>query len=140
MSGGILELEGSRKEMCERISQKPDALEARIKAKPSRQLFLRLLEQTRVKKIYMTSGILKTVSKKVVAALEAAGIKIVVLEKKAGRSPKFSLQKKEEALKMINEGQSAKKISKKLGVPTTAIYSWKRREAKAEFSQVPDST
>jgi hypothetical protein len=134
------ELEGSRKEMWGQIDANHGAREVRIKTKPSRRIFFMLLEKTQVRKIYITGGLLKTVSKKVIDALKSSGIEITLLEGHAGRPAVFSDEIKEKAIEMMYGGKRVKKISEELGVPATAIYAWKRNEKKPQNMQVPDST
>ena len=134
-------LEGSREKIWQEIALHPAEGEVRVKTKPSRALFLRLLEQTQVKKIYITDGLCKTIPKKVAQALEGAGVELVIIEKSAGRPAKFDEGKKAEAQKMLSCGKTAVQISRKLGLPTTAIYAWKRKMGKGEgFLQEIDST
>ncbi|MFH1306510.1 MAG: hypothetical protein ABIH83_02525 [Candidatus Micrarchaeota archaeon] len=135
-------LEGKRKDIWEEIEKHPHEKEVRVKTKPGKEMFLRILDMTEVNKIYITRGLYKTISKKVVDALESAGVRIIVLERKAGRPPKFEEEVKEKAKKMIGEGRKAKYIAGKLKVPSTSVYLWKRKMGKEKdfLARVPDST
>ncbi|MFH0927689.1 MAG: transposase [Candidatus Micrarchaeota archaeon] len=135
----MLQISGTRKEMFGQIDANSHELSARILAKPSKAVFLHLLQKTKVEKIYMTPGIFATVPKKVLDALDGAGVSVEIVQKRAGRPAKFEEGKKIEALRMLKEGKTAAKISNKLGVPATSIYAWKRRAARKE-AVVPDST
>ncbi|VVB57301.1 Uncharacterised protein [uncultured archaeon] len=138
-------LQGRREEMFASIAAHSTEAAVRIKTKPSRQLFLRLLDHTAVKEIRISSGLWKTVPSKVRAALDGVGVRVAVEEKKAGRPAKFGLEKKQKALELLKGGKTAHFISQTLGVPTTSIYWWKkeagmgkkRRKKKAIFASSP---
>ncbi|MFA5108360.1 MAG: hypothetical protein WC492_02380 [Candidatus Micrarchaeia archaeon] len=137
----MLVLKGSREKMYGQIFGAGQENEVQIKTKPSKQIFLRLLNQTKVNKISMSEGINRTVPQKVKRALEAAGIEIIIVKKRAGRPQKFSMEKKMLAQELLQSGEKAKDISEKVGVPTTAIYFWKRKMgAEVKFGRVLDST
>lgn len=135
----MFELNGTRKQMYVAIAKHRNEDEVRIMTKPSRALFFHLLQTTKVNKIHMTNGIFATVPKKVLDALQSAGVSVHVIRKRAGRPQKFSHDKKIEALRMLQKGTSASKISEELKIPTTSIYAWVRRMKKKEVA-MPDST
>ena len=135
----MLDIYGKRTEMLAQIESGANETEAVIRTKPSKAVFFHLLQKTNVNRLNITPGIFQTVPKKVLNALKSSGIAIEIIEKKAGRPAKFGSEKKLQALRMIKEGRSARKISEHLGVPTTSIYAWKRRAARTH-AQIPDST
>ena len=135
----MLQIGGDRGRMFEAIDANPQAASARILTKPSKAVFLHLLQKTKVSKVFMTQGIFATVPKKVLDALGGAGVTVEIVQKKAGRPAKFSSGLKIEALRMLKEGMGTAEISQKIGVPTTSVYAWKRRAEKRKF-EVPDST
>ncbi len=98
-----------------------------IKTKPSRRLFLLLLEQTKVREISISPGLWKTVPAKVRAALENVGVKVDVAGKRAGRPVKYAKEAREMALGMVWEGRTANEIARIFGLPQTALYWWKRQ-------------
>ena len=136
----MLELSGKRKDAYKAISSHPKEQSICIKIKPSKELFFRLLQQTDVKEIYMTKGIFDTVPQKVRKAVENAGVKIILINKSAGRPPKISDAKKEKVVRMLRKGIPAPKISKKTGVSASSIYAIKRRNLQKGFIHIPDST
>lgn len=134
-----LELFGKRKDMLGEIEKNPQAVRVRVRTKPSKAIFFHLLQKTKTERVIMTPGIFATVPKKVLDALSESGITIEVIEKRAGRPAKFPAEKRLEALRMLGEGKSARKISERLQISQTAIYAWKRR-AKRKEEVLPDST
>lgn len=123
-------LEGPREKIIQSISLHPNEKEVKIKAKPSRKIFLLLLQSTKVTRIYMGEGLAKTVSKKVKEALSSAGAELIVVKKRAGSPEKFGMEVREKAVWMLKEGKTAKEISAALNVPTTSIYFWKNEADK----------
>lgn len=120
-------LRGKRAALFASIPAHRDEKSVCIKVKPGRQLFLRLLEQTRVREVVMGAGILRTVPARVRAALEGAGVKITAQESRVGRPAKFEAQKRKKAQEMLRQKKTAREISAALGVPVTAVYWWKRK-------------
>ncbi|MDE1798183.1 MAG: hypothetical protein KGH63_02145 [Candidatus Micrarchaeota archaeon] len=141
-------LEGPRGALWDEIAAHPLETEVRIKTKPSKALFLRLLDGTKVQQIHITAGLWKTVPDGVKAALEKAGIKVVMVEEGAGRPAQYDEMVRKQAVGLLQDGKTAKEISIKLNVPTTAIFYWKRQmkqEGKTEMGgpkimSAPDST
>ncbi len=124
-------LQGKRAEIYASIAAHWAETSVRIRTKPGRQLFLRLLEQTATKEILVSPGIAKTIPQKVRTALERAGVEISILPAHAGRPPKFDEKTKKEALARLESKESAKQISQELGIPATAVYYWKREQKRA---------
>ncbi len=118
-------LRGTRLEMWQEIAAHRHETVVCIKTKPSRQLFLRLIDQTEVKEIFISSGIYKTVPQKVKDALNGVGVRILVEGNRAGRPAKYPEKKKQKALELLHAKKTAKEISRELSVPTSAIYWWK---------------
>ncbi|PIT84991.1 hypothetical protein COU37_00505 [Candidatus Micrarchaeota archaeon CG10_big_fil_rev_8_21_14_0_10_45_29] len=135
------ELEGARGKMMREIAAHAGEGEVRIKTKPSKTIFLSLLENTRVKNIYMSKGIFATVPKKVVRAVESAGVRVICIERRAGRKSRFGGDVRKSAQKMLMEGKRAKLVAKKLGVPLTSVYFWKKSIGKKlDANILPDCT
>ncbi len=129
-------LQGKRTELFASISNHKTETRVRIMTKPSRQLLLRLLEQTAVKELHISSGLWKTVPLKVREALDNVGVKIVVLDLRAGRPARYEASKKEKALVLLKQKKTAKEISEALGLPTTTVYYYKlslRRKARKKL-------
>lgn len=138
-------LDGTREKIMQGISLHPNEVEVRLKKKPSRKVFLLLLQSTKVSRIYMSEGLAKTVSKKTKEALHSAGAELIILKKRAGRPGKFGMEIKEKAIWMLNEGKTAKEISAALNVPVTSVYFWKKstgekKKSASEEEKFVDST
>jgi hypothetical protein len=137
----MLRLKGNREQILALIRKNPQAEQVEILTKPSKIIFLNLLDGTKVKTIMMGRGIARTIPKKVIDALKKSAIEVVITEKKAGRAKKFSASLKKKALQMIRDGIKARRISDTLRIPITTVYYWKRVDAKKlEFCHIPDST
>ncbi len=132
-------LEGPRASLWDDIAAHSGEREVRIKTKPSKALFLRLLDGTKVQQIHITAGLWKTVPAAVKAALEKAGVKVVMVPEGAGRPPQYDEMVRKQAVGLLMDGKTAKEISIKLNVPTTAIFYWKRqmKQAGKETMGVP---
>lgn len=137
----MLRLSGTRQEMFSSIRSNREETDVCILTKPSKIIFLSLLENTKVERIHLSRGIYSTISKKVLEALKKSGIDIIMTKKGAGRPAKFSKEIKDKVLMRVRGGMAAKKISEELGVPTTTIYYWKRTCLRSPgFCHIPDST
>jgi hypothetical protein len=118
-------LQGRRADIYASISAHKDERAVCIKTKPGRHLLLLLLEHTQAREIYISPGLWKTVPKKVRAALENVGVKVVVAGKNAGRPAKYRNEVREQALELARQKKTARAISQQLSIPITAIYWWK---------------
>ncbi|MFH1094779.1 MAG: hypothetical protein V1728_01015 [Candidatus Micrarchaeota archaeon] len=139
-------LKGSRQKIYADIASGRHSGESEVflKTKPSRALLLRLLNHAAVRRIHLSPGLLATVPPKVRSALEQSGVQIQPVPTRAGRPDKYDNEKKEEARRLIGQGKGAKEISKKTGLPTTAIYYYKLKMGEKKDhpfpSASPDST
>ncbi len=138
-------LQGKRQKILAELSsgKHSDESEVRLKAKPSRALLLRLLERTGVKQIHLSAGLYATVPPKVRSALGQAGVQLIVFPARAGRPDKYGADKTGEARSLLERGQTAKEVSKKTGLPLTAVYYYKLKMGKKKedsISALPDST
>jgi hypothetical protein len=137
----MLEIKGTRKEIFKLLKDNPNQTQANLLIKPSKVVFITILDQTQINKIYLTRGIYKTISKKVVDAAKHAGIEFIIQKTKAGRPYKFDKKTKTQVVSLLKRGKTAAKISAELGIPITSIYYWKRtRLKKPSFSHIPDTT
>lgn len=126
----VWELGGRRRDILAAMGGHRSEKCVRLKVKPSRQLLARLLDMTDVREMRMTRGILRTMPAKVRAALEKAGVKLVMLERRAGRPARYKATARARAVEMAREGKTAAEISGRLGVPATAVYYWRWAERK----------
>ena len=118
-------LSGKRTELFASIAANSSQTCVCIKTKPSRQLLLRLLEQTAVKEITISPGLWKTVPAKVREALTQVNVQVKVEGHRVGRPERYSTDLRAQALELLRQKKSAKEISRTLGLPTTAIYYYK---------------
>jgi len=135
------ELGGEREKMMREILAHLREEEVRIKTKPSKAVFLSILGHTRVKRIFMSDGIYASVPEKVVRAVEGAGVRIIRIQRRAGRASRFGEGVRKSAQKMLAKGERAKIVAKKLGVPLTSVYFWKKSAVKKlDENMLPDCT
>ncbi len=141
-------LAGPRAKLLDDIAAHPHETAVCIKTKPSRALFLRLLDGTKVARVNISAGLWQTVPAKVRAALEKAGVKVNIEGQRAGRPTQYGETVRKQAVGMLQDGKTAKEISIKLNVPTTAIFYWKRQMKQTgrtaigtpKITGAPDST
>lgn len=118
----MLVLKGIRSEIIDLIDKSPNETQAFIKVKPSTFLLAYLLNNTKVKKIYCTSGIYKTFPKNILSALKKLSINVVERKVKQGR-PFTILQSQIRAVeKMRRKGKDLTLICKELGISRRTYY------------------
>lgn len=117
-----LEIAGKRMEIMGRIEKNPDAEEIVLKTKPSKFLFLLLLNKTKMKKMFVSEAIYKSVSKKYWKALKDVGVKIKVEKRKRGRR-EYPKKLKRKILKEAKK-KGVSKTAKKYGIGRRSIYYW----------------
>ncbi|MEM3361811.1 MAG: hypothetical protein QXV83_03675 [Candidatus Anstonellaceae archaeon] len=122
-------LKGKRKEIFELIKSSPkDIAEVKILVKPSKKLFFYILKYLpNIQRIYVSEGIYKTISKKIVAALNRASVEVVVFSAKVGRPEVFPSSKKNQALELIKQNLPAKQISQSTALPLSTIYFLRKK-------------
>ncbi len=79
-----LEIKGRRKEIVEAVEKNPDAEKIVLKTKPSKFLFLLLLNRTKMKKILASKAVYKSIARKYWKVLEEMGVKKKSKKKKKG--------------------------------------------------------
>ena len=115
-------LNGKRKEIIRMIDRHPEMTEAFIKVKPSTKLLAYLLNNTNVKKIYISEGIYRTIPPKVVRALRDMKVNVKIVRLKQGRPFKINDFIIERAFRMRQNGLSVTEISQKLGISRRTLY------------------
>lgn len=122
-SGKRIELRGSRKEMLDAIVSNSEGEEFFIKTKPSVKVFALLLDATKAKRLYMNSGIAKTVPGNVMDSLRKS-LSVEIIEGKRGRPRKF---REEEFLRVLKAAGSEGEKLAELGMSRRTYYYWKKR-------------
>ena len=122
----MLILGGSRKKIFELINSNKNESEVRLATKPSKKIFVSLLSNMKIKKIYLTDGIIKTIPPRVLNALKKANIKIIKIKTKRGRKPIYSTKKKNQVIKLLKKGLKAKNICSRLGISIHVVYKLKK--------------
>jgi len=122
----MLILGGSRKKIFELINSNKNESEVRLATKPSKKIFVSLLSNMKIKKIYLTDGIIKTIPHRVLNALKKANIKIIKIKTKRGRKPIYSTKKKNQVIKLLKKGLKAKNICSRLGISIHVVYKLKK--------------
>jgi len=122
----MLILGGSRRKIFELINSNKNESEVRLATKPSKKIFVSLLSNIKIKKIYLTDGIIKTIPPRVLNALKKANIKIIKIKTKRGRKPIYSTKKKNQVIKLLKKGLKAKNICSRLGISIHVVYKLKK--------------
>ena len=122
----MLVLSGNRKKIFELIRANRDEKEIRLATKPSKKIFVNLLANLKIERIYLTDGIKKTIPPKILNALKKANIKIIKIYVKRGRKDIYSKEKKYEAIKLLEKGLKAQEIASKLGISLHVVYKLKK--------------
>ena len=117
-----LEIKGRRKEIVEAVEKNPDAEKIVLKTKPSKFLFLLLLNRTKMKKILASKAVYKSIARKYWKVLEEMGVKIKIEKKKRGRK-NYPKKMKRKILKEIKK-KGISKIARKYKVGRRSIYYW----------------
>ena len=118
-----IELKGSRDEIYRRISRNKDADTFFLKTKPNLMMFVILLNETKIKKLYISEGIFRTIPRKVMSNLEKS-VKIVVKKCRRGRPRKY---KEAEVRRVLSKKSSNDAKMKELGMPRRTFFYWKRK-------------
>ncbi len=118
----VVELKGTRDEIYGQISGNRESEAFFLKTKPNVMMFVVLLNETKIKELYISEGIFKTIPRKVMKSLEKS-VKLVVKKCKRGRPRKYS----EEMRKVFLGKNSNDEKMKELGMPRRTFFYWKRK-------------
>ena len=118
----MLILKGKRNELYKLISNNPDETVALIKVKPSISLLAYLLSETKVKKIYFTPGIIKTINPKVLEAIKKVNVNFQIYTVKRGPPYRMSLTQIKKVMNLVRKGVPVKEACEKIGVPRRTFY------------------
>ncbi|MCX8163652.1 MAG: hypothetical protein N3D10_03825 [Candidatus Micrarchaeota archaeon] len=129
----MLILKGKREEILNKIKDSTvSEEEVKILSKPSKKLFFYLLTYLpNIKRIYVSEGIFKTISKRLIAGLKNASIDLIVFKTRRGRAEVFPSSKKQEAIVLLKQGLKAKEISSLVNLPISTIYMLRKKLKKS---------
>jgi len=123
-----LEIKGKRDEITETLEKNPEAEKIVLKTKPSKFLFVLLLNRTRMKKVVVSRAIYKSVGKKYWKTLEEMGIKIKIEKRRRGRKGYEKKIKRKIVREAKKKGVS--RVAKKYGVGRRTVYYWIKNYSK----------
>jgi hypothetical protein len=118
-----VELKGKRSEIYSCIQENKNANEFFLKTKPNVMMFAILLNETKIKRLYISEGISRTIPKKVMEGL-GKSVEVVVKSCARGRPRKYEEGKVKE---IIRSGKNNLEQMKALGMPRRTYFYWKRK-------------
>ncbi len=118
-----IELKGTRDDIYRQITDNKDAESFFLKTKPNVMMFVILLNETRIKKLYISEGISRTIPRKVMGSL-GKSVEVIVRKCKRGRPQKYD-EKKIRAV--ISKKTSNDEKMKELMMPRRTFFYWKRK-------------
>lgn len=118
-----VELKGSRDEIYARINANKEAEEFFLKTKPSVMMLALLLNQTRIKKLYVSEGVSRTMPPRVTENL-GKSVQLEILRCSRGRPQKYS---ETEIKAALSSGKSNDELMKELGMPRRTYFYWKKK-------------
>jgi hypothetical protein len=119
----VTELKGTRDEIYQQISGNRDSEAFFLKTKPNVMMFVVLLNETKIKELYISEGIFRTIPQKVMKSLKKS-VKLVVKKCRRGRPCKYG----EEEIRGVLSGPGSndeKMVA--LGMPRRTYFYWKRK-------------
>jgi len=123
-----LEIRGKRKEITETLEKNPEAEKIVLKTKPSKFLFVLLLNRTKMKKVFVSRAIYRSVGKKYWKTLKEMGVKIKIEKRARGRRG----YKKKIKRKIVREAKKKgiSRTARKHGVGRRTVYYWIKNYSK----------
>lgn len=118
-----IELKGTRNEIYQKITDNKNAEEFFLKTKPNVMMFVVLLNETKIKKLYISEGISRTIPQKVMGSL-GKSIRVVVKKCRRGRPQKYD---EAEIRKVLSKKTSNDEKMKELGMPRRTFFYWKKK-------------
>lgn len=118
-----VELKGTRDVIYRQINENKDADCFFLKTKPNVMMFVVLLNETKIKKLYISEGISRTIPQKVIGSL-GKSVEVIVRKCDRGRPQKYSEKRIKQILskKTTNEEKM-----KELGMPRRTFFYWKKK-------------
>jgi len=124
----VLVLSGRRAQIFAAIEANPGAQEALLKVKPGKLLLANLLGKTKVKTLFCSEGIRRTMSEKVMRALAETGVELKTIKLKRGRPFAIPDERVEKARKLMQKGELVENAAKKAGISKRTLYYRIRRQ------------
>ena len=118
-----IELKGTRDDIYRQITDNKDAESFFLKTKPNVMMFVVLLNETRIKKLYISEGISRTIPRKVMGSL-GKSVEVIVRKCKRGRPQKYNEKKIRE---VISKKTSNDEKMKELKMPRRTFFYWKKK-------------
>ncbi len=118
-----IELKGTRDDIYRQITDNKDSESFFLKTKPNVMMFVILLNETRIKRLYISEGISRTIPKKVMGNL-GKSVEVIVRKCKRGRPQKYD-EKKIRAV--ISKKTSNDEKMKELSMPRRTFFYWKKK-------------
>jgi len=118
-----IELKGTRDDIYRQITDNKNAESFFLKTKPNVMMFVVLLNETRIKKLYISEGISRTIPRKVMGSL-GKSVEIIVKKCKRGRPQKYD-EKRIRAV--ISKKMSNDEKMKELSMPRRTFFYWKKK-------------
>ena len=119
---GMFVLKGRRQDILREIDMHPEIREVFLKVKPSTRLLAYLLNNTNLRRLYISEGIYRTIPPKVVNALRDMKVEVIVIPVKRGRPHLIDDHVIEKALSLKKKGMTMDEISSSLGVSKRTLY------------------
>lgn len=120
---GTVELKGTREEIYGQITSNKGAESFFLKTKPNVMMFVVLLNETKIKTLYISEGISKTIPQRVMGSLRKS-VEIVVKKCRRGRPQKYDEARIRKVL--LSKKSNAEKM-KELGMPRRTFFYWKKK-------------
>ncbi|MCD6549925.1 helix-turn-helix domain-containing protein [Candidatus Micrarchaeota archaeon] len=120
----MLILKGDRKTIMNLIRRHPHEREVFLKIKPSVYLLAFLLNNTSLRTLYVTEGVMRTIPRSVVRSLKSMNVRVVVKKVPRGRPYKYPTEVIRQALKLRKKGVPVTQIAERLGVSKRTLYYW----------------
>lgn len=119
----IIELKGTRDQVYQKISSNGNAEEFFLKTKPNVMMFVVLLNETNIKRLYISEGISKTIPKRIMGSL-GKSIDIVVKKCSRGRPREYN---EKEVRKVLSKKTGNQEKMKELDMPRRTFFYWKKK-------------
>ncbi len=118
-----VELKGTRDDIYNQITSNKNAESFFLKTKPNVMMFVVLLNETKIRRLYISEGISKTIPQKVLGSLKKT-VEIVVRKCKRGRPQKYD---EKEIRKVLSKKTTNAEKMKELGMPRRTFFYWKKK-------------
>jgi len=118
-----IELKGTRDKIYRSINENKEADSFFLKTKPNVMMFVVLLNETKIKKLYISEGVSRTIPQKVIGSL-GKSVEVIVRKCVRGRPQKYNEKRIKQVL---SKKTSNKEKMKELGMPRRTFFYWKKK-------------